>query len=461
MASGPPVEPERTQVHGPDSQVALLSLVRPHTFALDRQKYAERVPKQRRVPEESLEAIVAILELVRRGRAHSRSELIERTGLSRGIVTQRVNDLLVRGFLVESVAPSTGGRPPRQLEFRADAGHLLVADIGATSIDVALADATGRILAHRGESADVAAGPDVILGRVDALFESLLAEHEAPGELWGLGIGVPGPVEFKTGHPISPPIMPGWEGCPVRERFAERHHAPVWVDNDVNIMALGEWRDGLARGRRNFVYVKVGTGIGSGIVSNGLIHRGAQGSAGDIGHIQVVGGTGEICRCGKLDCLEALAGGAALAREGTALAESGESERLAAILADRGRITAREVIRAARVGDAAAVRLLDRSATLVGQTLAGLANFFNPSLIVIGGGLAHAGDAYLATIRQVIYARSTALATRELIVQLSRLGNRAGVIGAASLVLDELFSEAQLARWIDQGHPAALYGAAA
>lgn len=408
------------------------------------------------MPGESLEAIVAILESVRRGRAHSRAELVERTGLSRSIVSQRVNDLLARGFLVESIARSTGGRPPRQLRFRADAGHLLVADIGATSIDVALADAAGRILARRGESADVAAGPEVILGRVDALFEQLLSEHAAPGELWGLGIGVPGPVEFRTGQPISPPIMPGWEGYPVRGRFVERHRVPVWVDNDVNIMALGEWRVGLAQGRHDFIFVKVGTGIGSGIVSNGLIHRGAQGSAGDIGHIQVVGGNGEICRCGKLDCLEALAGGAALARDGAALARTRESERLARILDEGGDITARDVIRAARVGDAAALRLLDRSATLVGQTLAGLANFFNPSLIVIGGGVARAGDAYLATIRQVIYGRSTALATRELLVQMSPLGNRGGVIGAASMVLDELFSEAQLGRWIDDGRPAAL-----
>jgi glucokinase-like ROK family protein len=372
-----------------------------------------------------------------------------------------VNELLARGFLVESVAPSTGGRPPRQLEFRADAGHLLVADIGATSIDVALADVTGRILARMGEGTDVADGPEIILARVDRLFERLLAEYPVRGELWGLGIGLPGPVEFATGHPISPPIMPGWEGYPVREHFADRHQVPVWVDNDVNIMALGEWRDGLAHGQRNFIYVKVGTGIGSGIVSNGLIHRGAQGSAGDIGHIQVVGGNGELCRCGKVDCLEAVAGGAAIARDGSGLARQGKSERLARILGERGAVSARDVIRAARSGDAPALRLLDRSATLVGQTLAGLANFFNPSHIIIGGGVANAGDAYLATIRQVIYARSTALATRELLVQLSRLGNRAGVIGAASMVLDELFSEAQLARWIDQGQPAALYGAAA
>ena len=414
------------------------------------------MPNQRPVPEESLEAIVAILDLVRRGQAHSRSELIERSGLSRAVVTQRVNELLGRGFLTETMAPSTGGRPPRQLMFRADAGHVLVADVGATSIEAALADATGTILARAAEPADVSAGPEVVLGRVDALFERLLAEHQAPGELWGLGIGVPGPVEFRTGHPISPPIMPGWEGYAVRERFSRQHGVPVWVDNDVNIMALGERRSGIAHDHRNFIYVKVGTGIGSGIVSNGRIHRGALGSAGDIGHIQVVGKGDQICRCGKIDCLEALAGGAALAREGTLLAQGGQSERLATILADRGEISAREVIRAARVGDAVALGLLNRSATLVGQTLAGLANFFNPSLIVMGGGVAHAGDAYLATIRQVIYARSTALATRELLVQMSQLGNRAGVIGAASMVLDELFSEEQLGRWIDRGRPAGL-----
>jgi len=296
---------------------------------------------------------------------------------------------------------------------------------------------------------------------LDNLLPSLIEQGTYAGELWGIGIGVPGPVEFRTGRPISPPIMPGWEGYPVREYFSHRHGVPVWVDNDVNIMALGEWRAGTAQGHHDFIFVKVGTGIGSGIVSNGLIHRGAQGSAGDIGHIQVVADTREICRCGKVGCLEALAGGAAIAREGTALARAGASERLASILGDHGELTAREVIRAARVGDATALELLNHSATLVGQTLAGLANFFNPSLIVIGGGVAHAGDAYLATIRQVIYARSTALATRELLVQLSRTGGRAGVIGAASMVLDQLFSPQQLGQWIDHGRPAAMSMAAA
>jgi glucokinase-like ROK family protein len=412
--------------------------------------------RRRPLPEDSLDAIVAILDLVRGGRAHSRSEIIEKTGLSRAIVAQRVGELLALGFVSQSTARSTGGRPPRHLEFRSDAGHLLVADIGATSIDVASADASGRILTRHSEEADVAAGPDVVLGRVEALFDSVLAEARPPGDLWGLGIGVPGPVEFRTGHPSAPPIMPGWDGHPIRERFSSRYGVPVWVDNDVNIMALGEWRAGEARGHRHLIFVKVGTGIGSGIISNGLIHRGAQGSAGDIGHIQVLGETSEVCRCGKPGCLEALAGGGAIGRDGGLLARSGRSPGLAAALRERGVVTARDVAEVAAGGDMAALELLQRSARLVGQTLAGLVNFFNPSIIVIGGGVAGAGDPYLATIRQIVYERSAPLATRDLDVRLSRLGHRAGVTGAASMVLDQLFSSQHLGRWIDRGRPAGL-----
>ena len=120
---------------------------------------------------------------------------------------------------------------------------------------------------------------------------------------------MPGPVEFATGRPISPPIMPGWDGYPIRERFAARHGAPVWVDNDVNVLALGEWRSGVAAGHDDVVVVKIGTGIGAGIISGGRLHRGAQGSAGDVGHIQVTDDPAVICRCGNVGCLEALAGG--------------------------------------------------------------------------------------------------------------------------------------------------------
>jgi len=196
------------------------------------------------LPDEALDALVLVLDEIRLGRSRSRSELVTRTGLGRAIVAQRVGELIERGLVAEGdVGPSTGGRPPRQLTFRADAGHVLVADLGATSIDVAITTLDGRILGHHDEPSRIEAGPDVCLDRVDVLFDALRQTTQAiPGRLWGIGIAVPGPVEFETGRPISPPIMPGWDGYPIRERFSARFDAPVWVDNDVNVLALGEWR---------------------------------------------------------------------------------------------------------------------------------------------------------------------------------------------------------------------------
>src|SRR5689334_7968204 len=153
------------------------------------------------LPDEALDALVVVLDEVRLGRSRSRSELVARTGLGRAIVARRVGELIDRGLLVEGdVGPSTGGRPPRQLTFRADAGHVLVADLGATSVDVAVTSLDGRILGHHDEPARIEDGPDACLDRVDDLFDALLRTTRAiPGRLWGIGIGVPGPVEFDTG----------------------------------------------------------------------------------------------------------------------------------------------------------------------------------------------------------------------------------------------------------------------
>ena len=410
------------------------------------------------LPDESLDALVTVLDEIRLGRSRSRSELVVRTGLSRAIVAQRVGELIDRGLVAEGdTGPSTGGRPPRQLAFMADSGHVLVADLGATSIDVAVTSLDGRILGHRDEPADIATGPEACLQRVDELFEELRASTRSlPGRLWGVGIGVPGPVEFNTGRPISPPIMPGWDGYPVRERFAERYDAPVWVDNDVNVLALGEWRSGIAVGHDNVVVVKIGTGIGAGVISDGRLHRGAQGSAGDVGHIQVVDDASVICRCGNIGCLESLAGGAALARDGTAAAREGRSQRLSAALDQHGAVTAEDVAKAASFGDAVAVALLQSAGRRVGLMLASVVNFFNPSLVVIGGGVAQSGDQLLAAIRETVYRRSLPLATRDLLIQRSSLGALAGVIGASSMVLDQLFSRESLAQWMDVGGPSGM-----
>ena len=374
------------------------------------------------------------------------------------MITQRLAALAGYGLIAEDgVGPSTGGRAPRRLRFCADAGHLLVADLGATSVDVAVTDLAGEILAHLAEPADIAAGPDAVLTRVEALFDEALAQAEPAGALWGIGIGVPGPVEFDAGRPISPPIMPGWDDYPVRARFAH-HNVPVWIDNDVNVMALGELTAGIGRGRDDFVFVKIGTGIGAGVIVRGEIHRGAQGCAGDIGHVQIAAEREVVCRCGNVNCLEALAGGGALGRDGETAAREGRSPFLKGLLDEQGSLSAADVARGAAHGDAASLELITNAGRLVGQAVAAMVNFFNPSLVVIGGGVAESGDMMLATIRQMVYRRSLPLATRNLGVHRSTLGHRAGVVGAAMMVANELFAPEFLPRWLEAGSPVAAEG---
>jgi glucokinase-like ROK family protein len=402
-----------------------------------------------------LDALVAVLDEVRDGRARTRPELIARTGLSRAVVAQRAAELVSRGLLEEAeLGPSTGGRAPRILRFRSESGYVVAAELGATSVAVALANLSGEIIEHHEEPGDIAAGPHVILARVEELFDELLARNaELSGRLWGIGIAVPGPVEFSSGRPVSPPIMPGWDRFPVRDLFEKKYDVPVWVDNDVNVMALGEVRAGVARGHDLVVFIKIGTGIGAGIVVNGRLLRGAQGCAGDVGHIQVTDDPSVVCRCGKVGCLEALAGGGAIGWRAEAAAREGRSRFLAEVLETQGSVGAADVAVAASHGDPVALGLITETGRLVGGMLASLVNFVNPSLIVIGGGVAKSGEGLLATIRHTVYGRSLPLATRDLLVQRSALDVTGGVIGAASMVADELFAPRALARWLEVGHP--------
>ena len=403
---------------------------------------------------DQVESLVAVLDAVRSDRARTRPELARLLGMGRNVVTQRVAQLQQAGLVAEgALGPSTGGRAPRRLRFRAEAGSILVAELGATSVAVALCDLHGQVIAVREEPADVTDGPEQVLEQVAALFDVILAEQGDPARVWGIGVGLPGPVEFAAGRPIAPPIMPGWDGYDVRGHLSERFHAPTWVDNDVNVLALGELRVGLAQGERDVVYVKIGTGIGAGLVSGGRLHRGAQGCAGDIGHIAIVDGGDVLCRCGQTGCLEAFAGGAALARDGAEYGADGRSAFLQAVLASGREVTAQDVGLGARHGDAGCVQLLTRSAHLVGESLARIVNFFNPSLILVGGGVSQSGDLYLAEIRQSVFSRSLPLATRSLQILSSHASEMSGLRGAAFMVIDELMSTELLGTWIGGGTP--------
>ncbi|WP_300009239.1 ROK family transcriptional regulator [Pseudonocardia sp.] len=400
---------------------------------------------------EQWDSLVAVLDLIRRDEARTRAELGRQLALGRSLVTQRVGQLIGSGLVEEgSLGSSTGGRAPRELRFRASAGTVLVAELGVTKVSVGRTDLSGALIEHHEQAWDIAQGPDASLRQIGDLFDTF--GHREP--VWGIGLGVPGPVEFLSGRPIAPPMMPGWDGFPVRDWLAARYAAPVWVDNEVNAMALGEYRAGLGRGIDDQVFVKIGSGIGAGLISGGRLHRGAQGCAGDVGHVAVTDPVGTICRCGRSGCLEAVAGGYALVRDATAAAAEGHSEHLAARLMAMGRLEPRDVTGAAEFGDRVAMELMNRAGRRIGEMLATLVNFYNPSLIVVGGGVAAVGDQLLAAIRQNVYQRSLPLATRDLRIVASELDDRAGLVGAGLMVIDELFSSERIRYWFDCRTPA-------
>jgi predicted NBD/HSP70 family sugar kinase len=370
-----------------------------------------------------------LLQLLRDGVACTRPQLVAHSGVSRSAVAQRVDTLIEAGLVLEAGATSsTGGRPAVRLRFNQDQGVVLVADLGATHARLAVTDLAGVVLQQLAADRSIADGPVVVLDWVRERFEELLAAAGRDLDaVRGIGIGLPGPVEHAAGCAVSPPIMPGWDGYPVPEHFADLS-VPVLVDNDVNIMALGEYWSTWRNEVDDLLFIKVGTGIGCGIVAHGRIHRGAQGAAGDLGHVRVASAADAICRCGNAGCVEAIAGGQAIADR---LRERGHDTR-----------DARAVVELALAGDREATREIRESGRVLGQVLAAAVNFFNPSVIVIGGDVANAHEQLLAGVREVVYQRSLPLATRHLRLVPAQLGDVAGVVGASVMVLERIFAPA-------------------
>ena len=369
----------------------------------------------------------------------SRAELGEAVHLSRSKLAVELDRLTEIG-LVESpgLAASRGGRRSAIVGL-ASGLRFLGIDIGATSVDVAVTDGQLRVLEQVSETSDVRQGPDVVLAVVLDLVGKLRADGVA-NEFHGAGVGVPGPVSFRDGMPVAPPIMPGWNQFPVRSVLAQHLGCPVLIDNDVNIMALGEMHAGLARTVADLLFIKVGTGVGCGIVVGGAVYRGVSGSAGDIGHIRI-DDEGPVCACGNVGCLEAHFSGAALARDATEAARAGRSDVLAERLASAGVLTGADVAAAAAAGDQVCIGLVRDGGHRLGLLLAGLVSFFNPGMIVLGGEVAAGlGHPLLAELRSVVYRRSLPLATGSLPIVLSELGSQAGVIGAARMISDSVLS---------------------
>ena len=378
-----------------------------------------------------------VLEAVFWAHGPSREGLSAHLNFSKTRANAIVAGLIEQGWLDE-IGPraSSGGRRAETLQLHRALGVLLCADLGATSVEVAVLTPDLQVLARHGETIDVRAGPGLVLSRMRTLMRELLARggHKAR-QVIAIGIGVPGPVDFATGQLVEPPLMPQWDSYSIRDDLRADYDAPVWVDNDVNLMALGElWR--LQRTLPNFLVIKVGTGIGCGVVCHGEVYRGANGSAGDVGHI-CVDPDGPRCHCGNLGCVETMAAGPAIARLATEAAQTGRSAMLAERLAEQGQLAPEDVGRASRAGDAAANAIVQGAGTLIGQMLASVVNFFNPSHVYVGGGVTRIGPLFLASLRQSVYQRSLALSTRHLEILYTPLADQGGLIGAGVLAMQE------------------------
>ena len=383
-----------------------------------------------------------IIRAIRKKGKLARYDVSEITGWSKAKTSQEVNSLIAKGYIVDlEEGYSSGGRKPRLLQLNPTLGYVIGVDIGATSLDLVLAGIDGSILQRVSEPSDVRLSPEVVLGRCNELMLDLVKANNLDNvDILGIGIGVPGPVDFSRGVLVAPPLMPDWENFPIREAFQHSFRSAfVVVDNDVNVMALGEKYYGDAEGLDHFIYIKIGTGIGSGIVSNGKLHRGSNGCAGDIGHI-CVDKQGPICRCGNRGCLEAMAAGPAISEKAMIAAKNGESEYLSALFVKNGgKLTPEDVSAACREGDEAALNIIRSSGQMIGDVVAGLVNFFNPSHIFIGGGISNFGNHLLVSIRRAVLRRSLPLATTHLQINFSEIGPDAGIKGVVALVLEYLF----------------------
>ena len=384
----------------------------------------------------------SIVDLIRQApEGISRAELAESLDVSRTTVSAIVNDLLAEHLVLERGAgASRGGRRPIVLEINPDAGRVVGVDIGASHLTVLVADLHGHVLAGVEEPLVIEAGPEPCLQAAVALVNDTLARA---GSAWeavrAIGVAVPGPVIAEQGLVSAPPIMPGWDGFPIRAELAARWQRAISLDNDADLGALGEWTFGAGQGANHLAYIKLGTGIGCGLLLDGRIYRGVLGTAGEIGHVTVAEG-GPPCTCGNYGCLEAVAGGRAIAQRAELAVKAGQRTRLLQKAAT-GPLTTEMVAQAALEGDVVAQQLLADAGRHIGSALASLINLLNPDRVILGGGVTKSGSYLLEPLQQAIEERTMRPSRQAVQVVLAQLGRRSVALGAVAQALTQTFQQ--------------------
>lgn len=369
-----------------------------------------------------------VLDLIRHGRATTRGDVLEATGLSRMTIGQRLDALLAAGMIVEGGSSEpTGGRRRRSLAFDTSQSHVLVVSVDTTHTRVAVTDLGGAVLVEDSIDAPVSAGPSQVLDRIVSVMGAVMAKRSLdPQDLCGLGLSLPGPVDPVSGRPSQPPMLPGWDAYPVAEHVqAAVPGVPVLTANDADASAMGEYAAAYSH-VDSLCLVKVSTGIGTGIVMGGRSYRGVDGGAGDIGHVRVSPRSEVRCQCGMQGCLATVASGRAVAAELRELGFDASSGR--------------EVRALLQAGEPEAARLTQAAGKRIGEVMATMVCLLNPQVVLVGGALASAP--LLAGMRETLYRLALPRATRHMTLQLGDLGEDAAVAGLTRLVVDQEFSPA-------------------
>lgn len=308
-------------------------------------------------------------------------------------------------------------------------------DVGGTNVKIALVDGEGKIIYSNSVPTYAQMGYEYTVNNIKQAIRDLMKETNTDAKkIEGIGFDFPGQVDYKTGVVKLAPNIPGWVNVPIAQMIEEEFNIPTRIDNDVRCAALGELKFGAGKGCENFVCITVGTGIGSGLVINGQLVRGAANAAGEIGHIKLQMNGGPICGCGDTGCLEAFASGPSIVAMAQEYLKGGKSTKFREMAGADGEITPYIVAKAAEAGDPVAKRIFEIVGTYIGMGLVSVINLLNPEKVIIGGGVAAAGDLLLDPIRKTIKERAMVVAGNSVEIVPAELGNSAGVIGASMLV---------------------------
>lgn len=396
------------------------------------------------------QSLTNILNLIRKEVTITRQNIEQFSELGRTVVTSRLNKLNELNLIEENkLGITSGGRAPKLVEFQKSAGLILVANLDQTAIGAGIADLAGNLIMEHHEAIDLTAPPNETIKRLIRLFNWLLEKHGQTDAVWGISISAPSPIPdindelFLSKTPI---FLPGWEEALIVEKLISHFGVPVWLRSGVELMTMGELKAGAGKNLKDMLLIKIGQRISAGLIFNGELYRGATGAAGLIGQLPVNVGEQYLP-------LEMVAGAENIKRLGHQAVKDDESQYLSDILKRNDQLTSTDIGQAAMAGDVKSIDIISNAGRLIGHGIASITSLLNPTLIVLSGDLATTNDVLLAAVREIVYKESHPLVTRDLKIQRSQMGNSAGLVGAALVAVESLFSSEILKEWILLGKP--------